>query len=174
MLRNKLVDESPAIEESTGQLLEMSDEAIQTVKKISMDLRPPILDDLGIAEAIVWQVKEFTERTGIACEFEDELCGFEPDLDRSITLFRIFQEILTNIVRHAGATKVCVTLSDNEETLTLHVQDNGCGISPSQVSSLRSLGLMGMRERAMVWGGNVLIHGTPSDGTIVNINIQKG
>ena len=174
LLRNKLVDESPAIEESTGQLLEMSDEAIQTVKKISMDLRPPILDDLGIAEAIVWQVKEFTERTGIACEFEDELCGFEPNLERSITLFRIFQEILTNIVRHAGATKVCVTLTDDEETLTLHVQDNGCGISPSQVSSLRSLGLMGMRERAMVWGGNVLIHGTPSDGTIVNINIQKG
>ena len=174
LLRNKLVDENPAIEESTGQLLEMSDEAIQTVKKISMDLRPPILDDLGIAEAIVWQVKEFTERTGIACEFEDELCGFEPDLERSITLFRIFQEILTNIVRHAGATKVCVTLNQNEETLTLHVQDNGCGISPSQVSSLRSLGLMGMRERAMVWGGNVLIHGTSSDGTIVNINIQKG
>ena len=174
LLRNKLVDENPAIEESTGQLLEMSDEAIQTVKKISMDLRPPILDDLGIAEAIVWQVKEFTERTGIACEFEDELCGFEPDLERSITLFRIFQEILTNIVRHAGATKVCVTLSQDEETLTLHVQDNGCGISPGQVSSLRSLGLMGMRERAMVWGGNVLIHGTPSDGTNVNINIQKG
>ena len=77
-------------------------------------------------------------------------------------------------MRHAGATAVYVTLSQNEETLTLHVQDNGCGISPGQVSSLRSLGLMGMRERAMVWGGNVLIHGTPSDGTIVNINIQKG
>ena len=174
LLRNKLVNDNPAIKESTDQLLEMSDDAIQTVKKISMDLRPPILDDLGIAEAIVWQVKEFTGRTGIECEFEDDLDDFEPDLERATTLFRVFQETLTNIVRHAGATRVCVTLGQNDKNVSLQVQDNGCGISPSQVSSLRSLGLLGMRERAMVWGGNVLIHGIPDGGTTVNITIQKG
>lgn len=174
LLSNKLVDDNPAIKESTRILLEMSDEAIQNVKKISMDLRPPILDDLGIAEAIVWQAKEFTRRTEIKCEFKDELDGFEPCLERSTTLFRIFQETLTNIVRHAWATEVCVTLSHSDEKVTLKVQDNGCGISSGQVSNVRSLGLLGMRERAMVWGGNVLIRGVRNGGTTVTINIRKG
>ena len=174
LLRKKLSNYNPSIQESTEELLEMSDDAIQTVKKISMDLRPPILDDLGIAEAIVWQVKEFTSRTGIECEFEDNLDYFEPNLERSTTLFRVFQETLTNVARHAEATKVYVTLSQFNETVTLKIQDNGCGISLDQVSNLRSLGLLGMRERAMVWGGNVQIHGVPDEGTTVTINIQKG
>ena len=174
LLGKKLAYYNPSIQKSTEQLLEMSDDAIQTVKKISMDLRPPILDDLGIAEAIVWQVKEFTKRTGIKCEFEDDLNGFEPDLERSTTLFRIFQETLTNVVRHAGATKVCVTLSELNETVTLKVRDNGCGILPGEVSNLRSLGLLGMRERAMAWGGNVQIDGVSDEGTTVTINISKG
>jgi len=174
LLRNKLSHDNPVIQKAAEQLIEMSDDAIQSVKKISMDLRPPILDDLGIAEAIVWQVKEFTSRTGIKCKFEDELDDFELDQERATTLFRIFQETLTNIVRHAEATEVCVKLSHGDETVSLKVQDNGCGILPSQVASLRSLGLLGMRERAMAWGGNVLINGTPNSGTTVNINIQKG
>jgi len=174
LLGKKLTYYNPSIKKSTEQLLEMSDEAIQTVKKISMDLRPPILDDLGIAEAIVWQAKDFSKRTGIECVFVNELNEFEPDLERSTTLFRVFQETLTNIVRHARATRVCVKLSENDKALTLQVQDNGCGISSDQVSSLRSLGLQGMRERAMVWGGNVLINGIPNGGTTVNFNIQKG
>jgi signal transduction histidine kinase len=174
LLGKKLAYYNPSIQKSTEELLEMSDDAIQTVKKISMDLRPPILDDLGIAEAIVWQVKEFTNRTGIECEFEDTLDDFEPDLERSTTLFRIFQETLTNVVRHARATKVYVTLSEFNERITLKVRDNGCGISSSQVSNIRSLGLLGMRERAMAWGGNIQIHGIPDEGTTVTINIQKG
>ena len=174
LLGKKLAYYNPSIQKSTEELLEMSDDAIQTVKKISMDLRPPILDDLGIAEAIVWQVKEFTNRTGIECEFEDTLDDFEPGLERSTTLFRVFQETLTNVVRHARATKVYVTLSGFNEGITLKVRDNGCGISSSQVSNIRSLGLLGMRERAMVWGGNIQIHGIPDEGTTVTINIQKG
>ena len=174
LLGKKLAYYNPTIQKSTEQLLEMSDEAIQTVKKISMDLRPPILDDLGIAEAIVWQAKDFSKRTGIECVFVNEMKDFEPDHERSTTLFRVFQETLTNIVRHARATKVCVKLCEDSETLTLQVQDDGCGISSDQVSSLRSLGLQGMRERAMVWGGNVLIQGFPNGGTTINIKIQKG
>ena len=139
-----------------------------------MDLRPPILDDLGIAEAIKWQAIEFKDRTGIQCKFVDHLDDFEPDLERSTTVFRIFQETLTNIVRHSGATQVYVTLSHSSEIITLQVRDNGCGISSQQVASLRSLGLLGMRERAMVWGGNVQICGVPNSGTTVTINIKKG
>ena len=174
LLNNKLAHSNPTIQKSSEQLLEMSDEAIQTVQKIAMDLRPPILDDLGIAEAIKWQAMEFKNRTKIECNFENDLNDFELDLERSTTLFRVFQETLTNIVRHAGATKVYVTLSQFNESITLQIRDNGCGITPEEVSSLRSLGLLGMRERAMVWGGNVQIRGIPNEGTTVTINIKKG
>ena len=174
LLGGKLSQYNPTIQRLTKQLIEMSDEAIQTVKRISMDLRPPILDDLGIAEAINWQAREFSKRTGISCEFKNGLGGFEPTLERSTTLFRIFQETLTNIVRHADASKVCVKLQNNSNSIILQIKDNGCGITFEQISSLRSLGLLGMRERAMAWGGNVSIQGIPDIGTIVTINIQKG
>jgi signal transduction histidine kinase len=174
LLKNKLPSPNPSIQKSAEQLLEMSDEAIQAVKKIAMDLRPPILDDLGIGEAIKWQAKEFKNRTNIECKFVNDLNDLELDLDRCTTLFRIFQETLTNIVRHAGATEVYVTLSHFNESITLQIRDNGCGISSQQVSSQRSVGLLGMRERAMVWGGNVQFRGIPNDGTTVTINIKKG
>ncbi len=173
LLQKKLPPSNLSVQKSIGQLLDMSDGAIQAVKKIAMDLRPPILDDLGIGEAINWQAKEFMTRTNIKCEFVNDPNYLEIDLERSTTLFRIFQETLTNIVRHAGATEVYVVLSHSNEYITLQVKDNGCGISSDQVSNLRSLGILGMRERAMAWGGDVQISGVPDDGTSITINIKR-
>jgi len=173
LLDKKLAQYGPGIKESIQQLLEMSDDAIQSVQGIAMDLRPPILDDLGLAEAIEWQVREFKTRTGIHCQFLDQMNGFELDLERSTTLFRIFQETLTNIVRHSQATRVSVKLHVCKENIILEVQDNGCGITAEQIQNLRSLGLLGMRERAMVWGGYVNIEGDSKGGTRVTINIKK-
>ena len=173
LLDKKLARNGPGTQESILQLLEMSDDAIQSVQRIAMDLRPPILDDLGLAEAIEWQVKEFMTRTGIHCQFLDQMNGFELDLERSTTLFRIFQETLTNIVRHSQATQVSVKLHFCKENINLEVQDNGCGITAEQIQNLRSLGLLGMRERAMVWGGYVKIEGVSKGGTRVTINIKK-
>ena len=173
LLNKKLGPYRPYVQESIQQLLEMSDDAIHSVQRIAMDLRPPILDDLGLAEAIEWQVRDFKARTGIDCDFFDQLNGFELDLERSTTLFRIFQETLTNIVRHSQATQVGVKLHVGKENITLEVQDNGCGITVEQIQNLRSLGLLGMRERAMVWGGYVNIEGVFKGGTMVTINIKK-
>ena len=173
LLDKKLTHSNPGIKESTQQLLDMSDDAIQSVQRIAMDLRPPILDDLGLSEAIEWQVKEFKGRTGIHCQFHNQMNGIELDLERSTTLFRIFQETLTNIVRHSQATKVGVRLYTSEKNISLQVEDNGCGITADQIQNLRSLGLLGMRERAMVWGGNIQISGAPKGGTTVTINIKK-
>jgi len=173
LLDKKLVDHNPGTKKSTQQLLDMSDEAIQSVKRIAMDLRPPILDDLGLPEAIEWQVKEFKNRTGIHCQFLNQTNGYEMDLERSTTLFRIFQETLTNIARHSQATTVSVKLHTSKENINLQVEDNGCGITAEQIQSLRSLGLLGMRERAMVWGGNVQIRVADRGGTIVTINIKR-
>ena len=95
------------------------------------------------------------------------------DLERSTTLFRIFQETLTNIARHSQATTVSVKLYTSKENINLQVEDNGCGITVEQIQSLRSLGLLGMRERAMVWGGNVQIKAVDLGGTMVTINIKR-
>ncbi len=175
LLDKKLIPYNPGIQESTQQLLDMSDDAIQSVQRIAMDLRPPILDDLGLSEAIEWQVKEFQARTKINCRFFDEMNGFVLDLERSTTLFRIFQETLTNIARHSQANQVKVKLYTCKENINLQVQDDGCGITVEQIRNLRSLGLLGMRERAMVWGGNVEIAGasSTSKGTTITINIKR-
>jgi signal transduction histidine kinase len=173
LLDKKLADHNSGTQKSTQQLLDMSDEAIQSVKRIAMDLRPPILDDLGLPEAIEWQVKEFKSRTGIHCQFLNQTNGDEMDLERSTTLFRIFQETLTNIARHSQATTVSVKLYTSKENINLQVADNGCGITVEQIQSLRSLGLLGMRERAMVWGGNVQIKAVDLGGTMVTINIKR-
>ena len=173
LLDKKLAQYGSGIQESISQLLEMSDDAIQSVQRIAMELRPPILDDLGLAEAIEWQVREFKARTGIECQFFEQMNGFELDLERSTTLFRIFQETLTNIVRHSQATQVSVKLHVSAKNINLEVQDNGCGITVDQIQNLRSLGLLGMRERAMVWGGYFNIERVSEGGTIVTINIKK-
>ena len=132
-----------------------------------------IRDSLGLPEAIEWQVKEFKNRTGIHCQFLNQTSGDEMDLERSTTLFRIFQETLTNIARHSQATKVNAKLYTSKENINLEVKDNGCGITKEQIQSLRSLGLLGMRERAMVWGGNVQINPAERGGTMVTINIKR-
>jgi len=174
LLDKKISNHNFGTKESTKQLLEMSDEAIRSVKRIAMDLRPPILDDLGLSEAIDWQVVEFKSRTGINCQFLNQMNDYEMDLERSTTLFRIFQETLTNIARHAKANMVNVKLYVRNENIRLEVEDNGCGITEDQIKSLRSLGILGMRERAMVWGGNVQIKAVEPRGTLVTIDIKKG
>jgi signal transduction histidine kinase len=133
------------------------DSTIQTVRRISTELRPGILDHLGLVAALEWQANEFQNRTGIKCEVHEDWS--EPPLDQSLatTFFRIFQETLTNIIRHAGATEVSVHLKEKEERIILEVRDNGRGISPEEISNTRSMGLLGMKERAALLGGEFKI-----------------
>ncbi len=172
LLQKKLVDKSPEVRKRAVTMLELVDNTIQWVKKIALDLRPPVLDDLGLVEAIEWQGKEFEKRTGIQCIFNIKDENLALDKARSTTVFRIFQETLTNVIRHAQATQVYVTMSGLDDIFTLKVQDNGKGITPGEISSLRSLGILGMRERALVWGGRVDIQGVPGKGTSVLIKIK--
>lgn len=146
------------------------DETVHIVRRISAELRPGVLDDLGLAAAIEWQAQDFEKRSGVACV----LTLPEEDLlisrDQATALFRIFQESLTNVARHAQATKVWVHLGEENGAIVLEVEDDGVGISPSQLAergSLGSLGLLGMRERATVFGGTVEIAGAAGQGTTV-------
>jgi signal transduction histidine kinase len=137
------------------------DETIQTVRRISSELRPGVLDHLGLAAALEWQANEFQSRTGIRCEVHASLRETSLPQDLNTTFFRIFQETLTNIIRHAGATRVRVRLRQAEGLIVLEVRDNGRGITEAEIASATSLGLLGMRERAALLGGTFRIGALP-------------
>lgn len=147
------------------------DETIKTVRRISTELRPGILDHLGLAAAVEWQANEFQTRTGIPCKVENGLKHTILEEELNTVCFRIFQESLTNIIRHAKATCVEVSLAEDRNRLTLDVKDNGQGITPDQIASIRSIGLLGMHERAALLGGKVQIRGVPGHGTHVTLTI---
>lgn len=144
---------------------------IHTVQRISAELRPELLDDLGLAAAIDWQAKQFHQRTGIECQFTHEPENIVLDRVRSTVIFRILQEALTNVTRHAQATKVKINLTKNERKMVLKVRDNGKGISSSQITDARSFGLMGMRERVYPWKGSVKIKGLARKGTVIYVSL---
>ena len=149
--------------------LQLADSTLQSVRRISTELRPGVLD-LGLAAALEWQVREFQARTGIRCRLR--LSGQEvvaPDV--STALFRILQEALTNVARHAGATRAEVVLKKQPDTLVLQIRDNGRGFNPANSSSSKSLGLLGMRERSAILGGRVDLSSAPGKGTRVTARI---
>jgi signal transduction histidine kinase len=145
------------------------DATIQAVRRIATELRPGVLDSLGLAAAIEWQAADFQTRTGIPCETRIEVPEALLDQDFSTACFRIFQETLTNIIRHAEATRVAVALTQDGADLVLTVRDNGRGISERDVAHSRSIGLLGMRERAAQVGGKITFQGQPRAGTTVTM-----
>jgi PAS domain S-box-containing protein len=166
-LRKKLPKDQDALREKTDSMLGLMDQTIQSVRRISTDLRPGVLDDLGLAAAIEWQIHEFQKRTGIKCQLAARLEDIHLDRPRSTALFRIFQETLTNITRHAHASRVRIKLAQTNGNVTLEVQDNGNGIPKTKLADTRSLGILGMRERALLLGGEVIINGARGKGTTV-------
>ena len=140
---------------------------IKTVRRISSELRPGVLDDLGLVAAIEWQTHQFQTRTGIKCECVTGMQAVDLSRERATAVFRIFQEILTNVIRHAEATKVEVELTEQDGHVDLRVSDNGRGITEEEKRNTRSLGLLGMRERALLVGGEVSISGVAGKGTTV-------
>jgi signal transduction histidine kinase len=147
------------------------DEAIHSVRRIGTDLRPGVLDDLGLAAAIEWAVEEFQARTGIETYVSLPDGDLALDEERATALFRILQEALTNVARHAHATRVTVRLAQEHGDLSLEVRDNGTGFQQEQLAGSRSLGILGMRERAILLAGEFNISGTLEKGTTVKVRI---
>jgi len=157
--------------EKARSMSELLNKTMKSVQKISSELRPGLLDDLGLLAAMEWQAQEFENRTKIKCEvsLDSEEIKLDPEL--SISIFRIFQEALTNVVRHAHATKVKVRLSEKNGKLTMKVKDNGRGITEEEIYSPDSLGLVGMRERISPWEGQIKIMGTKNRGTTLSVTL---
>ncbi len=152
--------------------IQLINDGVKSVRNICSGLRPGVLDDLGLAAAIEWQAGEFTSRNGIRCEVTVPPIDLHLDGDRATAAFRIFQECLTNVIRHANAKSVRVTLSHEEENILMFVEDDGIGFCETDISiSHGSLGLLGMRERAQFCGGSVHISSSIGKGTMVTVRV---
>jgi len=162
-----------ALSRTCSPLLQLVDETIESVRRISTELRPGMLDDLGLAATVEWAAEEFAARTGTRCLLDLLPEQDAIDSETATAVFRIFQETLTNVARHANASEVKVRLADEDGDLTLEVHDNGRGIRADELSSANSLGILGMRERALLLGGTLSITGGPGKGTTVRIRIPK-
>ncbi len=161
------------LREKIEGMLRLSETTISAVRRISSELRPSVLDDLGLAAAIEWQARQFQARTGIICHYERVVENLDLDREQSTAIFRILQEALTNILRHAQATRVNIALKEEADEIVLTVSDNGRGITQDEKSRLQSLGLLGMRERAHLIGGAIDIIGVETQGTVVTVRVPN-
>ena len=152
-------------------MLDLTDTMIATVRRIASDLRPAVLDVLGLEEAVEWQARQFEDRTGIAVHCESAGAGVELSPAESTAVFRIFQEALTNVLRHARATRVDVTLAIDTGVFVLIIGDNGRGITESERTGESSIGLLGMRERGHLIGGELDVSGVDGEGTTVTLRL---
>lgn len=162
------------LSKKTKAMIEIVNATIKTVKRICSQLRPGLLDDLGLTAAIEWHAEEFQARSGIACDVTFIPDNIILDRDRSIAVFRIFQETLTNVLRHAEATEVRAVFEQKDHDIVICIEDNGRGISERQITNPHSFGLIGMRERVLSFGGNFEILGVRNQGTAIRIVIPLG
>jgi PAS domain S-box-containing protein len=159
------------LREKIDAMLRLSETTISAVRRISSELRPSILDDLGLAEAIEWQAREFQVRTGLICHCECSVENVDLNQEQLTAVFRILQEALTNILRHAQATRVDIVAKVEAGNFVLTISDNGRGITEDDKSRLQSLGLLGMRERAHLIRGEIDITGVAAQGTVVTVRV---
>jgi len=161
----------PAPLPRVSTILKLVDETTECVRRIATELRPGVLDDLGLMAAIEWAGEDFEARTGTKCRLVLPSEEISIDSERATAIFRILQEALTNVVRHAAASEVEVRLEKNENELVLLVHDNGKGMDEGKISRGESLGILGMQERAHLFSGEVMIDGACRAGTTVRVRI---
>ena len=170
-LLGKLPNGKKPLSDKLGSMGGLIDDTIQSVRRIATGLRPELLDEAGLAAAISWQTRDFQMRTGIRCK--TSLPADEPEVhpEHATGAFRVFQEVLTNVARHANATRVDVLMKREGDGMVLEVKDNGSGIKEPQRLGGQSLGLLGMRERVALMGGEIEIAGKRGKGTRVTIKV---
>jgi signal transduction histidine kinase len=171
---NRLPGDQRALSEKAKSMSGLIDDTIQSVRKIASRLRPEVLDNLGLTAAIGWYAADFRKRTGIRCNLALPSDTLMLDRERSTAAFRIFQELLTNVARHANATRVDVSMRVDSGALVLTVEDNGKGIAESAIHEAKSLGLLGMRERVLPFSGAIEVTGVQGKGTKVRVSIPLG
>lgn len=170
---SRLPKQSKLLRDKTRSMAAHIDETIRAVRRIATELRPGVLDNVGLSAALEWQANQFQTQTGIICEVKAGVKETLWDQELNTAFFRIFQEMLTNVIRHAKATKVEVRLTEAGRYVVLEVKDNGRGISESEIHNTKSIGLLGIRERATLLGGTLRIQGERGKGTTLTARIPK-
>ena len=170
-LGKEAATDSPSFKQKQDSITKTIVGAINSVRRICSDLRPSMLDHIGLTAATEWQVEEWQSKTGIRCAMTSSLNDEHVDPGRATAAFRVLQEALTNVARHSAATAVQVRLWTDAGRLRLEIHDNGRGIAPATVDDSMSLGLLGMKERVFSFGGSVDIFGAPESGTTVDVSI---
>ena len=160
-----------SIHRKLDDMTSLIDDAVVTVRRISTDLRPGILDDLGLISAIEWQCQEFERRTEIKSQCHIQMSDYDPPRDLSTNIFRIYQETLTNIARHAHATRVETILDEKDGYTRLIIKDNGVGFDVLEVKKKKSWGLIGMKERALMFHGELTIESEKETGTVITLQM---
>ena len=170
-LRRIVQQEGDAVQKRLRDITALVDSMAYEVRRVISEMRPGMLDDLGLCAAVEWQAGQFSERTGIPCALN--LTAEDAVLSPAVrtSLFRVFQELLSNVARYAEATEVAVDLVSDAETVSLIVADNGRGITEGELEGPGSLGILGMQERIHACGGSIRIHGEPGNGTTAKVTV---
>ncbi len=166
-VQRKLGSDSRQQQQHIEHTIELLGKVVETVQRVMSELRPPVLDGVGLAAAVEWQLGQFQKRTGINCELVSEMDDGVLSAEGNLALFRILQEALSNVAQHAKATAVQVRLANAQDWLEMEVSDNGRGISEADLRGQQSFGILGMRERVQVMGGEIQIGAPEGGGTRV-------
>jgi len=169
-LRTRLSDKESSLIDKTRLMSQLIDRTVQSVRRICAELRPGLLDDFGLSAAIEWEAEQFAKRTEVACHVMSDLGDMTLPQEISTAIFRIFQETMTNIARHAKATRVDIVLRKQEDRIEMRVTDNGRGIAEEEILNPRTYGITGMRERVHYLGGDLSISGN-RNGTVLSVAI---
>lgn len=172
-LNKKIPLKDKKVHKKISGMISLIDKTMTTVRHISSELRPRILDDLGLVDAMDWQSNEFEMRTGIRCRFKPQLKKRKFEKNLSTGIFRVYQETLTNVARHAEATKINTSLVADNGNIILKVEDNGKGFDEAEIKNKNTLGLLGMQERAMMFGGKIIIKSQKGKGTVVTLQVPR-
>ena len=171
LLSNKLREDQQEQKDKIEYISKVIDDTVDKVQRITSKLRPNILDELGLVPAIEWQAQEFQNVTGINCSLTLPNDDIKLEDEKATAIFRIFQEALTNVMRHSLAKMVSISMQIKGDSLLLKINDNGTGINSDQLTDPKSFGIIGMKERALILGGEVMIDGTPDKGTEVIVEM---
>ncbi len=174
LLENNLKEENSQVRSSIKIMFDLIGNTIKTIKRIAQNLRPPILDSVSLDEIIEWQGQLFQKKTGIDFHFMSSSSGVNFSSEKSTSVYRIFQECLTNIMRHSQAKLVNVELQNGRNDLTMKIADNGIGFDKKKIDKKDSLGILGMKERAQLIGGDLHIEGKEGCGTTVTLTLKHG
>ena len=168
---HKIKGNEEKLNESIAEMLNQVDDCIRSSRRISTELRPTIIDDLGLVAALEWQAEEFGKRSKIKSDFSSDISKLELPPDFTIGLFRIFQESLTNVARHSEAVRVSSYLFFENDNLVLKIADNGKGFDTSTIGSKKTLGLISMKERTLLMNGTYNIESSAAAGTKITVVI---